>query len=268
MRSLRQIVGAIRNRVMPPQPVSRLKDFAYNDAPQIDRTVFVCGLHRSGTTLLEHLLCSRYEFSYLRASVAESEGQLIQSVYSAARVFGGPGRFAFSDAMMAELRGLTDHGACRTRILQDWRPFVVGQAPTLLEKSPPNLTKIWWLRQVFPGSRFIVMARDPRAVSAATQKWAGTSLPELMMHWNAAYSQAMADFRDEDCVTLRYEDLIARPEEEIARLGSFCSVPPRGNAGTLEARHTEMRNSNDSYIGMHGNTRYGAGIWDRFGYAV
>jgi Sulfotransferase family len=268
MRSLRQIASAIRNRVTPQRPVSRLKDVVYNDAPQIERLVFIGGLHRSGTTLLENLLCSRYEFSCLRADVAESEGQFLQSVFSAARVFGGPGRFAFNDAMLAELRGLTDHGACRARILLDWRRFVVGEAPTLLEKSPPNLTKIWWLRQVFPGSRFIVMVRDPRAVSAATLKWARTSLPELMMHWNAAYSLAMADFRDEDCTLVRYEDLIARPEEEIARLGSFCGVPPRRNAGVVDERHAEMRNANDKYVQMHGNMHYGAGIWDRFGYAV
>ena len=179
--------------------------------------------------------------------------------------FGGPGRFAFSRAMMQELEGLRDHADCRERILADWRRFVVGTAPVLLEKSPPNLTKIWWLRSVFPDSRFVVVTRDPRAVAAATQKWSGTSLTELMLHWNTAYSHALDDFRVEDSIHLRYEDLTAHPDDEIARLGAFLECEARPEPGPLEENYTRLRNSNARYIAAHEGTRYGAGIWDRFG---
>jgi hypothetical protein len=249
-------------------PAVRLRNQKYNDTPKLDRVVFVCGLHRSGTTLLERMLAARFELSYLRADVPESEGQHMQSVYRTARDHGGPGRFAFSRTMRDELPALGDPRHCRERIIADWHRFVVGDSTTLLEKSPPNLTKIEWLRRVFPEGRFVIMARDPRAVSAATQKWSKTSLPELMMHWNVAYAQAMEDYCTEDCTVVRYEDLTEASGPVIERLGEFLQLVPRAASDALESRHSGIRNSNTDYIEMHKGTRYGAGIWNRFGYDV
>tara|TARA_R110002020_G_scaffold80747_3_gene201202 strand:+ start:2677 stop:3495 length:819 start_codon:yes stop_codon:yes gene_type:complete len=248
--------------------VGRIEGLEYTDDPDIQSLVFICGLHRSGTTLLERLLTARFEISYLRATVPESEGQHMQEVFSPASKFSGPGLFAFSRAMREELEAQTDYAAYGPRILDEWRKYVIGTAPVLLEKSPPHLTKIWWLRKVFPGSRFIIMARDPRAVSGATQKWSKTSLPELMMHWNAAYSTAMEDFSEEDCIITRYEDLMETPEEEIARLGAFLSLAPRARTGSVETRFSDLRNSNPKYFEAHNGTVYGRGVWDSFGYTV
>ena len=250
------------------QSAVRLENVDYCNNPKLERVVFVCGLHRSGTTLLERMLATSYELSYLRASVPESEGQHMQSVYRAAYHYGGPGRFAFSRAMRDELSSLGRTENCRERIMADWSRFVVGDSTTLLEKSPPNLTKIHWLRQVFPESRFVIMARDPRAVSAATQKWSKTSLPELMIHWNTAYSQAIEDFREEDCTIIRYEDLTEAPGAEIRRVAEFLQLVPRVAPEVMEERHSEMRNSNTKYFEMHEGTRYGSGIWNRFNYSV
>lgn len=270
MQVVRRVMRSLvpDRKPVPRPPLARLEGITYTDDPVVERLVFICGLHRSGTTALERLLVSRYRVACLRANRPVSEGQHLQSVYSPARAFGGPGRFAFSRAMMQELEGLRDHADCRERILADWLRFVVGTAPVLLEKSPPNLTKIWWLRKVFPGSRFVVVTRDPRAVSAATQKWSGTSLTELMLHWNTAYSHAVDDFRVEDSIHLRYEDLTAHPEDEIARLGTFLECEARPEPGPLEENYTRLRNSNARYIAVHEGTRYGAGIWDHFGYEV
>ena len=255
-------------KLPPLPPAERLPNVDYASNPKIGRLIFICGLHRSGTTLLERLLVARYELSYLRANVPESEGQHMQSVFASARPYGGPGRFAFSQKMQADLRLLSDHPACRSRIMADWHPFITGDGPVLLEKSPPNLTKIWWLRQVFPGALFIIMARDPRAAAAATRKWTNTSLPELMMHWNAAYSQAMADLRDSDCITLRYEDLTKDSRAELPRLADFLRLTPRRAIAPIEDRYVELHNTNDEYIRQHAGTRYGAGIWNQFGYDV
>lgn len=247
----------------------RLPDFVYNDAPAIERFVFICGLHRSGTTLLERLLASRFDVAFLRASVPESEGQHMQSVYSAANAFGGAGRFAFSSEMSAELeRLLADPERCRERITADWNRFVVGESATLLEKSPPNLTKIQWLRTVFPGARFVIMTRDPRAASAATLKWSRSSLGELMQHWDTAYSSAVAQMREEDCTTIRYEDLCEDQAGEIARIAAFLDLDERASTGEMEERHQQLVNSNARYLERHGGTRYGPGVWERFGYEV
>lgn len=251
-----------------PHSAERCDDMIYNENPTIEKLVFIAGLHRSGTTLLERTLVARYDLSCLRASVPESEGQHMQSVFPIARLHGGPGRFAFSADMRAALSDITSLEDCRARILADWSDFVVGGSPVLLEKSPPNLTKIAWLRKVFPGCRFIIMTRDPRAVAAATQKWTGTSLPELMMHWNVAYSLAIEEFREEDCCIIRYEDLCSDLEMELTRIAKLLELTPRSEVQKLEARHNELFNSNSKYLKMHGGTRYGRGVWENFGYKV
>jgi hypothetical protein len=60
------------------------------------RLVFVCGLHRSGTTPLTRCLADHPQVSGFRGTgVPEDEGQHLQDVYAAAAAFGGPGGFAF-----------------------------------------------------------------------------------------------------------------------------------------------------------------------------
>ncbi len=269
-RRKRKVVQFIKSRREKTwDGASRLPDLPYNDDPDLDRFIFICGLHRSGTTLLERMLAAKYDVSYLRANVPESEGQHMQSVYRAAHHFGGPGRFAFSNEMRDELDVLLSNPEdCRARIISEWRRFVIGNSKTLLEKSPPNLTKISWLRQTFPGCRFVIVTRDPRAVSAATQKWAKIPLAALMRHWDAAYAQAMGDYEDEDCVLVKYEGLCGAPEEEISRVTDFLELTRRDDFGQIENRHRELVNSNAKYIAMHGDAEYGPGIWHRLGYEV
>lgn len=267
MRKAARFINSLKNNTR--YDAKRLPEIFYNDDPVLDRFIFICGLHRSGTTLLERMLAVKYEVSYLRASVPESEGQHMQSVYSAAFHFGGPGRFAFSKEMRDELDALlNDPADCRAQIIAEWSHFVVGNSKTLLEKSPPNITKISWLRQTFPGCRFVIVIRNPRAVSAATQKWAKTPLIELMRHWNAAYTQALDNYKAEDCVLVQYEELCRAPEEEISRVADFLNLTKRENAGQIDERHRELINSNAKYIEMHGDADYGPGIWHRLGYDV
>jgi hypothetical protein len=246
--------------------IRRRPEFDYNDHPRIEKLVFICGLHRSGTTLLEQLLVSQLDLSCLRMDVPENEGQHAQSVYSPARLFGGFGRFAFSAEMQDELMSLRDLEQCRKTIISDWARFIVGSSVTLIEKSPPNLTKIWWLRKVFPGARFLILVRDPRAVAGATCKFSGTSLEELMMHWNVAYSMALRDISSEDCMTVKYEDLAECASAAVLRIAGFLGVERRPHALPMAERHREIVSSNKKYIAMHGCRFYGKGAWNDFGY--
>jgi len=248
--------------------VQRLAGVLYDEAPSIERLVFVCALHKSGSSLLEHLLVSRLHLSCLRMSVPENEGQHAQSVYSPAYKFGGPGRFAFSHDMTEELRRLTDHEAARELILGGWRRFVVGHSEVLIEKSPPNLTKMWWLRRTFGGAKFIILVRNPLAVSAATQRLSGTSLEELMMHWNVAYSVALRDFRPEDSLIVRYEDLIDHPDRSVSDIAAFAGVAMREAPLDVAKRFSVLSNSNSTYIQSHSCTDYGRGAWDALGYGA
>ena len=145
---------------------------------------------------------------------------------------------------------------------------VVGASPVLLEKSPPNITKIWWLRKTFKNSKFIILSRDPRAVSGATQKWSRTSLPDLMMHWNVAYSRALADYREEDCLIVRYEDLCENVSRELGRISEFVGIPLRSFSDSEDSRFKDLTNQNGEYLKLHACRNYGTGVWGKFGYEV
>ncbi|WP_338467951.1 sulfotransferase [Novosphingobium sp. ZN18A2] len=246
----------------------RLPGVAYAADPKIDRIVFICGLHRSGTTLLEDYIHAHYHVSHLRADVPESEGQHLQDVYSEDRRFGGPGRFAFSAAMRREVAKLATSRTPRERILRSWQRYVVGRSSTLLEKSPPNLTKIAWLRATFPGARFIVMVRDPRAVAAATLKWTRSPVEHLVEHWHTAHALAHAEFDPRDTCVVRYEDFCIDPEAALAATPIGEWMEPRDEPLASAGRFATLKNSNDRYIAGQEQRRYGRGIWDRFGYSI
>lgn len=236
------------------------------DPLRFERQVFICGLHRSGTTLLEQHLRSRFLVAALEAPVPENEGQHLQDVYPAANPHGGPGRFAFAPQMRMSAPSPAEAEQARERLLACWTPWVDDPAASvLLEKSPPNLTKIAWLRAVFPGARFVIMTRDPRAVAAATIKWAKTSLDELVAHWDAAHRIALED-EAADCVRLRYEDFCQDPERQLERIGRFLDLSPRDLPTDSDVRFAEVANRNARYLEQFVSPGMGRGCWTEFGY--
>lgn len=236
-------------------------------ARRFDRYCFVAGLHRSGTTLVEHILHARCAAAVLRADVPENEGQHLQDVLPAARDHGGPGRFAFHPAMHATPLAGEAAAAARDRLLRCWTPWMEGAGQALIEKSPPNLIRIPFLRSVFPGARFLIVTRDPRAAAAATGKWSRLGLAEMMYHWHVAYSAALAAAEGRsDCVFLRYEDLCADPEAEIDRVMAALGLAPRPVPLPEEPRFAAVENTNARYIERLPAQIWGPGAWDRLGY--
>lgn len=230
--------------------------------------LFVCGLHRSGTTLLEQLLNATYDVSALRAEeVPENEGQFLQDVYPQGWKHGGPGRFAFAAAMHPVPPAPDQAAALKERLMRLWTPWIEGDGATFLEKSPPNITKIAWLRVVFPGAKFIILSRDPRAVAGATQKWSGQTIPEMVYHWNVAYSAALRDAGD-DCLFMTYEDICDDPMRELKRVDDAFSLPRRTETLTVPNRFSEVENRNDAYLEDMASYRFGRGAWDELGYKL
>ena len=206
--------------------------------------VFVGGLHRSGTSLLARSLEAHPSVSGFRdTGVPEDEGQHLQSVYPAGNRLGGAGRFAFSrGAHMTEDSPLaTDEN--RRRLLAEWNPHWDPSRPVLVEKSPPNAMRTRYLQAMFPGARFVVMTRHPIAVAIATSKWTRSSLPRMIEHWLRCYETLLEDAPHvEHLRMLRYEDLVTRPDEELAEVQRFVGIDPRPSG--IEVR----QGLNDSYF--------------------
>lgn len=228
--------------------------------------IFICGLHRSGTTLLENLIHSACDVTVLRAKVPENEGQHLQDVYPLAQRHGGPGRFAFAPEMHPGPMANPIASAHRERLLACWTPWMVGKGSAFLEKSPPNLTKIPWLRSVFPRAQFIVLTRDPRAVAMATARWSRTSLEELIFHWHVAYESARTSFGP-DCHLVRYEELCADPERVLGDLIARLRLPRREQPLTLPSRF-DIYDANAKYLNKFPPRIFASGSWASFGYSL
>ncbi len=191
------------------------------------RHVFICGLHRSGTSLLHSLLASHPHISGFRNTGApEDEGQHLQSVYPAGRVFGGPGKFCFDpNAQLTELSPLVTERN-RQILSSEWSRYWDTRKPVLLEKSPPNIIRSRFLQAMFPESQFVFIVRHPIAVSLATQKWSHSSLADLLSHWQSAHEIMERDRPYlKSSLLLRYEDLVTKPQITLDTIYQFINMP-------------------------------------------
>lgn len=228
----------------------RRKVLTSGPAKPIDRIVFICGVHRSGTTLLADHLASRYQVGYFpKGIVPEAEGQHLQNVYPGPFPFGPAGAFAFYPQMRpGPVRNPVRAWTKARRLKQQWGRRLIGDSRILLEKSPSNTTRIAYLRSLYPkNSKFILWTQDPRAVACATQKWVDMSLDALMMNWNAAYLKAI-DELDGDCIIKSYEEFCDHPEETMGEIAAFCDLTPRAKRIGIESRFEDIKNTNPDYI--------------------
>ena len=193
--------------------------------------LFIGGLHRSGTSILHRLLREHPSTSgFHDTGVPEDEGQHLQSVFAAAHEYGGPGEFAFHlDAHLTESSPLIspDNTAC---LLREWGAYYDLEKKVLLEKSPPNLVRSRFFRELLPGSRFVFIVRHPIAVSLATEKWSRRTIIEQLLHWQVAHTIMLADIQNRaDCLVIRYEDFVAQPQrylDEICQLSGIATFSP------------------------------------------
>ena len=212
------------------------------------RFLFLGGLHRSGTSIVHRLLREHPDTSGIEGSAApQDEGQHLQSVFPVAQAFGGPGRFAFTDAAhLTETDPLVSL-ANREQLLREWGPWFDLDRTVLLEKSPPNLLRTRFLQALFPGARFVILVRHPVAVSLATVKWSKTSVSELLDHWRVAQQRFLDDqAKLENCLVLRYEDFVANPSpclDAICRLCDIDAFVPQEPVRDHNARYFDVWNA-------------------------
>jgi hypothetical protein len=206
--------------------------------------VFVLGAPRSGTTFLGSCIGALPEVSYhFEPRVTKAAARQVYdgtwSQQRAARVF----RTSYRLLMLAAGDG--------------GRRFV--------EKNPENCFVVPFLTRTFPDARFVQIIRDGRdvAVSHAEKPWlsatsAGTGQrgrggqawgpwarwwvePERAAEFTAASDltrtawswrrftesarNALAELPPERVLTVRYEDLVTRPEEAAATIAAFFGHP-------------------------------------------
>jgi hypothetical protein len=208
--------------------------------------VFICGLHRSGTSLLHRMLCDYEDVSgFSGTGVPEDEGQHLQTVFKSAKNYGGPGEFALDhSAYMNENHPLVNDQS-RLRLTEEWGAHWDMKKHILVEKSPPTLIRSRFFQALFPDSAFIFLRRHPIAVTMATKKWNSAPIGRMMHHWVHAHQLMEADIPYlKKGIQLTYEELATNPEATMSRVERFLNLPK------MEISREVRDGINDSYFSL------------------
>lgn len=216
----------------PPLPVAQARwDPARHAAARpvtapamADSPIFVVGFPRSGTTLLEQMLDAHPQL------VAMDERPFLQGLADRLEARG----VAWPDGL-----GELDDAACDALRAEYWQAVrgVVQLQPgqRLVDKNPLNLLRLPLIRRLFPEAPVILALRHPCDVllSCYMQAFRSpafallcASLPRLARGYADAmefwlYHAALLQPRT---LELRYEDLVADPQAQVARLGQFLQL--------------------------------------------
>ena len=199
--------------------------------------VFVAGLHRSGTSLLHHILCEHPEVSgFSNTGVSEDEGQLLQSAIPPAWFFGGPGRFGFDPRSHMDESHPLATGEVGEKMFGEWSPHWDLSKGLLVEKSPPNLVRTRFLQSIFPKSRFVTLIRHPVPVSLSTQRlWNSGSFESLLEHWLKCHEKFFDDMAHLARVhVVRYEDLVTDYRKTVGAIHTFLGLETRETEATID----------------------------------
>jgi Flp pilus assembly protein TadD len=199
------------------------------DDPQQDRGADLCflvGFPRSGTTLLDTMLDAHSAV----ASIEEQPTLEVVIDELAALPGGYPGALAQVDGhKLAQLRSMYRE-QCR-QFLGEARPGLV------VDKLPLRLLHAGLIRRLFPDARLLFSLRHPCDVvlSNFMQAYAEN---EAFVHFDtlassvAMYERVMGlwqSLQDELELTVaytRYEDLVADPQAEMARVCAYMGLEP------------------------------------------
>jgi len=184
--------------------------------------IFIVGLPRSGSTLIEQILATHKD--------VEGAGELpdLPIVLDAeSKRRGTPLSTWAQQATSADWARLGDEYLSRTA---RWR----ATRPRSTDKLPSNWRHLGALRRMLPGARVIVCRRDPveNAIACFARLFAphaqrfSYDLDDIASYWRD-FDAAIAFWRARYANNLReqsYEALLADPESEIRALLDFCEL--------------------------------------------
>ena len=183
--------------------------------------VFIIGMPRSGTTLLERMLGN-----HARVAVA---GELMDFGAQLHRL--ADTRNAQTDALLARLPGLDFGELGRSYLAQtQWR---AGDRHFYIDKQPPNWVLAGAIHAALPQAPILNLVREPMDVcfsnwraffgDACAYSYDLDALAEycndyrrVMAHWHAVMPGAILD--------VAYADLVHDPEATLRRVFDFCGL--------------------------------------------
>lgn len=209
-------------------------DSTRHAAPQQRTSIFIVGMHRSGTTLLEQLLDGHSDVHGI-GELYDFTSQMRQATDHHCR--------GVIDSTIVERAQDVDFDAVGNGYLSgvEWR---LGKEPFFTDKLPSNFLNIGFICQALPNAKILHMVRDPmetcfsnlRELFSDANPYSYDQIElaayfneyrRLMAHWHAAFPGRILD--------VDYASLTRDPESVMRDVVSFCGM--QYQAGMLDLQH-------------------------------
>ena len=188
--------------------------------------IFVIGMPRSGTTLVERIISSHPD--------VYSAGELLNFGFALKRASGSRTPLILDTDTMQRARGL-DWAALGERYVTSTRP-ATGQQLHFIDKLPHNFLYVGWIARALPNAKIICLRRDPldtclsnfRQLFARQSPHFGYSFDlldtgryyvlfdRLMAHWQRVFPGRILE--------VQYETLVDSQEASTRQLLEFCQL--------------------------------------------
>jgi len=223
-----------------------------------EQPIFIVGMVRSGTTVVEHILGG------LDSVSMGGEADAIEVVSS--KYYWSLNR---NQAKPVRDLGTADWDKLAAEY---WQLQTVSRS-RVTDKMPLNFRHVGLICAMFPGSPIIYMRRDPRDVALSIYSryfsdghfyatecgniahFIGAS-QRLMAHWKMVYPERILE--------LGFEQLVAEPEPETRRLAEFCGLEWQPNCLDFHQRDDASYTFSEAQVREPLNTK-GIGRWRRYG---
>ena len=194
-----------------------------------NKYIFIGGLHRSGTSILNQIIGSSLKVSkHENTNKAEDEGQHFQTVYDSGKKHGGLGKFCFDKDYHYTEKSHLITNKNKKKLLNQWNKYWDTKNYIFVEKSPVNLIHTRFLQEFFKNTYFVIIIRHPLAVSRATinmlmkfndQNTVDKNLNNYFDHWLLGYDIFLNDSKYlKKHIMIKYEDLCENPKKIISKI--------------------------------------------------
>jgi len=187
--------------------------------------IFIVGLPRTGTTLLERILGNHSRV----ASGGELNAFAAATSLALDQPYGSP-----PTPQQVHAAAALDAGALGAAYL-DRTAYLRGGKSHVLDKNPLNLWNAGLIARALPQARILCLLRDPMDACFSNLKELfpgggygySYDLDDLAAHWRR-FEAIVAHWRatlPRRFMTVEYESLVSRPEEVAATVLAFCGLP-------------------------------------------
>jgi len=224
--------------------VERFADWGDSLSVDSELPIFIVGMPRSGTTLVEQIVASHPD--------AFGAGELMHVTnlahrMSATSVDAKPFPFCLEELAPGDARSAA---AAHIAALQKTAP----QARRIADKMPFNFFLLGLIALLWPRSRIVHCLRDPMAVgfSCYTRNFTGQqhfawNLKEIGAYWRE-YDRLARHWKQvlpTPMLELSYENLVQHPEQQIRRLIDHCGLDWHDQCLAFHRTRRQVRTGTD-----------------------